>query len=290
MIYQISRMVLWTLVFGLFASCSQRPTSKEEMKIAPASSYFPKERAQVLVLGTFHFNYPGLDAMKASEEDKIDVLEEPKKSEVTDLINYLKAYKPTKIALEAHPDWGAVRKFREYQKGGHRDKRDERYQIGMRMADELGLDTLYSIDAEALIEDLIEVTDSTYLEDLGEGYDFRSDSPYDSLMTEWYMADTRMISKVPLLDYMKHINNRESHEYGYGAYLIGDFKLGEYRGADLLSIYWYNRNLRIFRNLQRISEGPQDRILIVIGNGHAAILRQLIEMSPEFDFVELDSL
>jgi hypothetical protein len=290
MIYRISSNAIWVAIFGLFVSCSQGSAPEEKVTIAPASSYFPEERPQVLVLGTFHFDYPGLDSFKASEEDKIDVLKEPKKSEVTALINYLKAFKPTKIALEARPGWGAVRKLREYKQGQHRDNRDERYQIGMRMAEELGLDTLYSIDAEPFIADLLEVTDTTFLKALGEDYDFRSDSYYDSLMTQWYMADTKMVTKVPLIDYLKHMNNRESHEYGYGAYLIGDFKLGDYRGADVLSTMWYNRNLRIFRNLQRITEGPQDRILVVIGNGHAAILRQLLEMSPEFDFVELDSL
>jgi hypothetical protein len=39
-----------------------------------------------------------------------------------------------------------------------------------------------------------------------------------------------------------------------------------------------------------MTEAPEDRILVIIGNGHAAILRQLIEMSPQYDFVELSNL
>ena len=183
-----------------------------------------------------------------------------------------------------------MRKLREYQQGEHRDRRDERYQIGMRMANELGMDTLYSIDAGTFSGDLQAVTDTTFLKELGKDYDFRSDDPYDSILTVWFETENKMVSKVPLLDYMKHINSKESHDYGYGSYLTGDFKLGEYRGADVLSVWWYNRNLRIFRNIQRLTEGPEDRILVVIGNGHAAILRQLIEMSPEYDFVELSSV
>jgi hypothetical protein len=95
---------------------------------------------------------------------------------------------------------------------------------------------------------------------------------------------------MPLLDYFRHMNSPESHRYGYGAYLIGDFKLDQHRGADILSVWWYNRNLRIFRNIQRITQGPEDRILVVIGNGHAAVLRQLFEASPEFEFVEFNGL
>ena len=229
--------------------------------------------------------------MKEAEEDKIDVLVEPKKSEVTALVEYIKQFRPNKIAIEAHTEWEAMRKFGEYRQGDHRDKRDERYQLAMRIGSELNLDTLYSIDADPYSADMEQLLDSTYMKSLWEGFDFQSEAdPYSALFRKWFEEDSKMVSKVPLLEYFKYMNSRESHEYGYGAYLIGDFKLDEYRGADLLSVWWYNRNLRIFRNIQRLTEGPEDRILVVIGNGHAAILRQLLEMSPEFDFVELSSV
>ncbi len=254
------------------------------------SSYFPGERAKVLVVGTFHFDYPGLDAMKEAEEDKIDVLKEPKKSEVTELVEYLKRFQPTKIAIEAHPEWKSGRKFREYRQGKHRDNRDERYQLGMRIGLEMDLDTIYPVDAYDFTRDLSGL-DSAFVQELFRDYDFRNDSdPYSQLYRDWFTDDSKLVSRVHLLEYFKHMNSRESHEYGYGAYLIGDFKLGEYRGADLLAVSWYDRNLRIFRNIQRITESNDDRILVVIGNGHAAILRQLFEMSPEFEFVELDGL
>lgn len=272
-------------------SCQEKQTTTKEIEIKPLSSYFPEERAKILVVGSFHFNYPGLDAMKADEEDKINVLEEPKKSEVTELVQYLKEFRPNKIAIEAHPRWKAGTKYREYKEGKHRDKRDERYQLAMRIGLELGLDTIYSSDAIPFSEDLEGVLDATYLEELWRDFDFQSDAdPYSDMYWKWFEEESKLVSKIHLLDYFKYMNSRESHEYGYGAYLIGDFKLGEYRGADLLSVWWYNRNLRIFRNLQRITESPDDRILLVIGNGHAAILRQLIEMSPEYDFVEFEQL
>ena len=257
--------------------------------IKPPSAYFPEDRAQVLVVGTFHFDYPGLDAMKSKEEDKIDVLKEPKKTEVLELVEYIKKFKPNKIAIEAFDSWNATEKLRGFAKGEYRDRRDERYQIAMRVAADLGLDTLYSIDSRAY-SDQIQQLDSVHYMALGEGYDYRSDDPYDKMMGEWYYGDEAMKSKIPLLDYFKHMNSRESHQYGYGAYLVGDFKLDNYRGADVLSVYWYNRNLRIFRKMQEFSEGPDDRILLVFGNGHAALLRQFLECSPEYEFVEFDSL
>ena len=286
--------ILFTVILFV-ASCNEKetkdPTKEGEVLIKPISSYFPEDRAKVLVVGTFHFDYPGLDAMEASEEDKIDVLREPKRSEVTGLVEYLKKFKPNKIGIEAHPGWNAGGKFREYKAGEHRDRRDERYQLAMRIGNELNLDTIYSVDAHPFTEDLGQVVDSAYMKELWKDFDFQSDAdPYTDMFRAWFEDDSKLVSKVPLLEYFKYMNSRESHQYGYGAYLIGDFKLGEFRGADLVSVWWYNRNLRIFRNIQRLTEGPEDRILVVIGNGHAAILRQLFEMSPEYEFVELEML
>ncbi|HEX9826683.1 MAG TPA: DUF5694 domain-containing protein [Flavobacteriaceae bacterium] len=271
----------------LFFSCSNQ--NKDQQNIKAVSDYFPKEKAKVLVVGTFHFDYPGLDAHKTSDDDKIDVLKEHKKSEVTELVNYIKKFKPNKIAIEAYGNWNATEKLKQYKTGGFRDQRDERFQIAMRIANELELDTLYSIDSGSMSEDL-EAIDSSYTNALFKDFDFQSNDPYNQHVFNWIGEEEKLIPKINLLDYFKHINSKASHQYGYGAYLVGDFKLDNERGPDILSVWWYNRNLRIFRKLQQITENTSDRILLVFGNGHAAILRQLLEASPEYEFVEFDSL
>lgn len=272
----------------LTLSCSQE-SSTETTILKKASEYFPKEKAQILVVGTFHFDYPGLDYNKVSDHNKIDVLVEPKRSEVTELVEYIKKFRPNKIAIEAFPKWQATTKLKKYKEGEYRDKRDERYQLAMRIASDLQLDTLYAIDSWALSDYRAE-TDSAYFTDLFKDYDFKSDDPYNQYMNDWYNKETKLVPKTNLLKYFKLSNSKEWHDYGYGAYLVGDFKLDDYRGADILSMWWYNRNLRIFRNLQKITENEKDRILLICGNGHASLLRQLINASPEYEFIEFDSL
>jgi hypothetical protein len=261
----------------------------QKQEIPSPSSFFPKEIPKVLVVGTFHFDYPGLDVNKTDDNDKIDVLKEPKKSEVTELVNYIKKFRPTKIALEAMPGWKAGEKLAKYKKGEYRNQRDERFQLGMRIASDLNLDTIYSIDAPSFDEDLVKI-DSVYFQNLFKDFDFKSDDKYNDLIFKWYNYEDKLPAKMNLLNYIKRINSPESHRLGYGAYLVGDFKLDDTRGADILSIWWYNRNLRIFRKLQQITEGSNDRILVIFGNGHAAILRQLLESSPEYKWVEFSSL
>ncbi len=279
--------LLW-IIPVLLLSCSQKEAT-EKSTLKPASAYFPKEKTPVLVVGTFHFDYPNLDVSKTQDEDKIDVLKAPKKSEVTELVAYIKKFKPTKIAIEAFPNWEATQKLKAYNSGAYREERDERFQLGIRIAHELKLDTLYAIDSDNLSEDL-EKIDSTYIQNLFKDFDFQNEDPYNGYMMDWFKEEGKLAAKTNLLELFKLINSKEWQQYGYGAYLVGDFKLDTNRGADILSIWWYNRNLRIFRNLQKMTAGKNDRLLVIFGNGHASILRQLLDASPEYEFVEFDSL
>lgn len=256
------------------------------------AEYFNNPKTKVLVVGSFHFDYPNLDAHKTEKGDQVDVLSPKTAKEVTELINYIKKFKPTKIAIEAWPDWNANQKLKEYKEGKHRDQRDERYQIAMRIAKELNLNELYSIDANSILDDLGEKfgkTDSMYFKNMGADYDFLSDDPISKQYNAFFKTSERKNFK-SILELFKFMNSKEYHQYEYGAYLSGDFKLRAHDGADMLSLYWYNRNLRMFRNIQNIPRHTEDRILVIAGNSHASVLRQLFTSSPEYDYVEFDSL
>ena len=47
----------------------------------------------------------------------------------------------------------------------------------------------------------------------------------------------------------------------------------EYAGPDLLAS-WYQRNIRIYRNIVALIDSPNDRILVIYGAGHLGWLRQ----------------
>lgn len=284
-------LLLASISVSLFTTkmTAQKVSKENEGILKPYASYYPKQKTKVLVVGTFHFSYPGLDYTKTNEDDKIDVLKEPKKSEVAALVAYIKRFKPTKIAIEAKEDWGMDEKYKEYRNGKHRDVRNESYQVGMRIANDLKHDKIYAIDAKTFSSDLEEKYPKM-MKELTEGYDFQSEDPYTKMVQKSFDESTKFPSKVKILDYIKYMNTVEGHRNNYGAYLVGDFKLGDNRGADFLSIWWYNRNLRIFRKVQQIDQTKEDRILVIVGNGHASVLRHMFEYSPEYDFIEFSSL
>jgi len=256
------------------------------------SEYFPDPKTKVLVVGSFHFDYPNQDAHKTKKSDQVDVLEPKTAAEVTELINYIKKFKPTKIAIEAWSDWKANEKLKEYKDGKYRDQRDERYQLAMRLATELKINELYSIDANSVLDDFTEKfgkRDSVYFKNMLKDYDFLSDDRI-SKQYNTFIKNTERKNFKSLLDMFKYMNSKEYHQYEYGAYLTGDFKLREHDGADLLALYWYNRNLRMFRKIQDIPKNAEDRILVIAGNGHATVLRQLFTSSPEYEYVEFSNL
>ncbi|TVR39512.1 MAG: hypothetical protein EA394_09540, partial [Bacteroidia bacterium] len=60
---------------------------------------------------------------------------------------------------------------------------------------------------------------------------------------------------------------------------------GDFTGVDLESGRWFNRNLRIFRNVQRIPSDPDDRILLIVGADHLNLLNIFFDISWEFELV-----
>lgn len=263
--------------------------AQHNQNLSSTKSSFPQQSTKVLFVGTFHFHYPGLDTHITANGDQVDVLSLSRQKELTDLVNYIKKFRPTKIAIEAFPEWKAAEKLKAYKNGAYRLERDERYQLGMRLATELKLDTIYSIDDNSMVSALSKI-DPEYFKALFKDYDYKSEDPYSKMYEQWYKAEDSLRAKTSLLAYFKQTNSKRYHQLGHGAYLVGDFKLDDKRGADALAINWYSRNLRIFRNIQEITESPKDRILVIFGNGHGAILRQLLESSPEYEFIEFDSL
>ncbi len=167
--------------------------------------------------------------LKQLISDKIDVLVDPKKSEVTELVSWypeIQAYK--NCDRSDGGDWGANEKLRRYKKGEYRNERDERFQLGMRIADELNLTLYTALDAPSFDSDLTKL-DSTYFKELFTDFGFSKQRfIFNRMVFEWIRYEEKIQKELSLLQYFKRINSKESHRLGYGAYLVGDFKLDDH--------------------------------------------------------------
>jgi Family of unknown function (DUF5694) len=277
-------IIIYTLFVGQL-SFGQKPLDPDNFLI-PNKDSLPK----ILLVGTFHFEYYNGDAYKVDKSNQTDILAEKKQKELKQLLDYISLFKPTKIFIEALPSWNAMKKFRNYRDNKKPLNKDERMQIGFRLAEKFKLDTLYSIDVSAIVNELVANKDSNvirpYFDTMYKDINNESDSNY----TKYYDYDAKLQATIPLLDYFKYLNSPKVMRRDFGSYLLGDFKKGEYNGADVLAFGWYDRNLRIFRNIQKNTTSPNDRILVLYGSGHVAILDQLLSCSPQYNYVKFGDL
>ncbi|MEL7120894.1 MAG: DUF5694 domain-containing protein [Bacteroidota bacterium] len=256
-------------------------------------------RAKVLLVGTYHFAYPNQDAYKIGKEDQVDILSPKKQAELDELVDYLAKFKPTKLMVESGPITGYIMyDYKKWKKKKGKNKlkhmrRSETYQIGFRLLDKFNFETVYGVDAGSILGNMYRSEDSTlsqYAKEMYTDYDYKSDDIYDARFDELYDYETELEKTKTLLEVFKYLNDEKSLRRTFGAYLIGDFRIDKYRGADVVATNWYNRNLRIFRNIQKVEHTEEDRILVLFGQGHVPILKQLFECSPEYELVEFSSL
>lgn len=249
----------------------------------------PSPLGEILLVGTFHFVDAGLDSYRP--EHDIDVLSPERQAQIEDLVERLAGFEPTKVAVEAMPAGQAEldERYRRYLVGEFDLPSNEIYQLGFRLARRAGLDGVHAVDAERRFYEPWVDPDEWALE---HGQFDRLDPGwwafYKRSHAHWDEAKTRRT----LAEHLLAINDREAVLFNHGQYLIGNFEVGDdstYPGVDAKTA-WFNRNLRIFANLQRLVASPGERIVLVIGSGHLAILRHSIEASPQYRLVELRDL
>ncbi|MBB6130282.1 DUF5694 domain-containing protein [Mucilaginibacter lappiensis] len=284
-IFHTKFLILFVLAFTCLHVGAQQIKSPDDFLIGHDS--LPK----VFMVGMpFHFSYPNHDTYKIDKSKQVDILSPQKQKELKELLNYIAKFRPTKIAIEGSSKWNAMAKYREYKAGKSKPQPDETYQIAFWLMDKFKLDTVYTADAGNIVVDLYKSADSTkykpYLDSLTKDYDYAANDRYRA----YYDYQTTVALKFPLLQVFKNMNSPKVLQRYYGAYLLGDFKLGNFRGADAMATKWYDRNLRILRNIQRLTTSPKDRILIIFGMAHVAILDNLFTSLPEYEYIKFNDL
>ncbi|MEM6723539.1 MAG: DUF5694 domain-containing protein, partial [Bacteroidota bacterium] len=243
------------------------------------------ERPKVLLVGSFHFKYPNLDAHQIDKADQIDVTSPKRQEEIEELVDYIEQFQPTKIVVESGAITGYLLRRRERVNAGTRERQpDEIDQIAFRLMDRLSLDTLYGCDTAGFTWNL-EHDEAFQQHQALLNYFFGFEVPADPIQTaysQFYKLKDRWTVEHSLLEFFRYMNSDRTLDAGFGAYLNGPFKTTNYAGADRLSVWWYNRNLRIYRNIQKINAGPDDRVMVLFGAGHISILKQLFECDPAF--------
>lgn len=98
-----------------------------------------------MILGRAHLANPGADAFNFRMDD---VVAPKRQREIEQLVTQLKAFQPTKIAIEADErfDPKINADYHGYLEGTYQLKRGESNQIGFRLAKQIGHPKMYCVD------------------------------------------------------------------------------------------------------------------------------------------------
>lgn len=239
------------------------------------------QKTEVMTLGVFHFAYPNLDVVKTKDKDKISVLEEPYQSEIIAIAKAISEYRPTIIAVEVDPEkQNTIDSLYKLYKLNQFDlKKGEVYQLGFRIGKHQNIPTIHCVN------------------DWGRYYKSTEDIFNDSLrlakFEKYYYSNLPESTEGPkvtrIIDELYSLNHPEKLKERLSIYLQVPFKYeekeGDFAGVDFETGRWFNRNLRIFRNIQRIQANPDDKILLIIGSGHLNLLNWYFDVSDEFELV-----
>src|SRR5271169_4844659 len=240
-------LILMLVIGSLITALSQQPTTEKTESSG--------KRAEVMVLGVYHMSNPGHDIYNMKADD---VLAPKRQTEIAQLIEVLKKFQPTKIAIEAEVGSQKVEKeYSDYFAGKYTLTSNETNQIGYRLAKELGQHAVYpvNVDGDFPWQRLVNYAKANGIS-----------AKLDSISAGWgkmVKEQGEFLQSHTILETLEFMNSdtRASRDMGlyFATVPFGDPY--DDAGPDLLAA-WYQRNIRIYNNIVTLIESPNDRILV----------------------------
>ena len=271
----MSRPIVLVLAGCLLAPALAAQEVSFEVPKLHAGSKIP-----VMILGSPHLANPGRDYRSATMDD---VLAPKRQAELERVAEQLAAYRPTRIAVEAVVADSAVlqAKYAEYLRTDSLPGRSEAYQVGFRLAKRLGHARIHAIDYK---QDMHVGEVLAWGPEHGQG---ATVGQIQGFMGKAMPLMQRMLGEMTIGQIYARASRPDFLSLTHEPYLlmarIGDGT--EEPGWQDVS-GWYARNMRIFVNLTRIVSAPDDRVLVIFGQGHAPLLRHYVEASGDFTLAE----
>lgn len=239
-------------------------------------------RPQVMIFGTYHMHNPNLDYVKTNFAD---VLAEPRQQQVKDLVKRLKSFAPTHVAIEVLPERSEKvnAQYQRYLQGEYTLTRNEIDQVGYRLAQAMGHSELYCIDNAQEIHFGAVLQ---YMQDYGMT---EMMAEVDQLMAELQTTQQRIEAEGTVTDLLQYLNS-PAYDDQHQTYLrmavvgAGDTWVGANMTAN-----WYARNLKMYANIMGLVRRPEDRIFVLVGSGHSALLREFLRQTPQVELVHPDA-
>jgi len=240
-----------------------------------------RNKPTIALLGMFHFGTTNdLAAIKMT-----DLHSERRQGEILDLVAKLTAYNPTKILVEYPSNMQDTiqKRYLDYLNGNFELRDSETYQIGFRLAETLGHSQVY-------------------------GMDYKMDLPFDELTTHLaamnqmdkmnsmmgvinglMQEETIALESQSLATYLQRLNSDRFDALANSLYLKEVLEMGtpDNEVGAKVSAIWYQRNMVMLKNITSYIESPKERILVIVGSSHRAVLIDYIQDRNDLKYIEI---
>jgi hypothetical protein len=236
-------------------------------------------RPEILIVGTYHMANPGHDINSTHADD---VLAPKRQQDIAELLDVLKTFHPTKIAIESGTNGPRPAQYAAFLAGKYTLTANEIDQLGFRLAKELGHQTVYPVDADG---DFPYYRVQNYAKANGRVQEFDA---IQAASAERSKALDAFIQSHTVLQTLAYMNSDSTVAQDVAWYfeMVRFGEPFEPAGPDLLAS-WYQRNIRIYRNIVTLSQSPNERILVIYGSGHLGWLRQDAANDPAVRLLKL---
>lgn len=278
------RILLCIFLFLPCLSLAQTPVQKLHTIFE-----YDQPKPTVLLLGVFHFAGEQVDVNTTPDALAVNMLLPERQKQIEQLVKALATFRPTKIVIEGLPQYQSRYDslFKLYKSGtlnaSPKFMTSETVQLAFRLAKTLDLNTFYPVDAKAFRFQLSPADSSLTFEKYKNQTDLSFDYWEERYEYESAYDDT-LCYTLPLNKYLQYLNSPTKQALSNGRWLVTT-KRGSNQepiGADGFITRYFNRNVRIYSNIQRIVTRKDDRILVIYGATHMFMLNALFQASPEF--------
>ena len=240
-------------------------------------------RPEILILGTYHMANPGHDIHNMQADD---VLSTKRQQDIAQLIEVLKRFHPTKIAIESDVTSQRLQQeYADYLAGKYKLSRNEIDQIGYRLARELGHKAVYPVDVDGDFpwQRVVNYAKANGMSDKLDA----NNAGFGAIVKEQgdFLAAHTVLETLQLMN----SDARVARDMGLYFSIVRYADPFEYAGPDLLAA-WYQRNIRIYRNIVALIDSPNEKILVIYGAGHLGWLRQNVTNDPSVQLRKLSDL
>lgn len=237
-------------------------------------------KALVLVMGSFHFANPGLDAVKAPVTD---VTTPAHQAWLDGLAMRIAAFAPTDVLVECEASeqatWNA--RLADYRAGKGALGINELAQVGMRVARAAGVEQLTCFDQREVH------WNGAALMDFMKEHDVAGLAALQATFQALSAREAEEHARLSLGELLRLANSPERDRENRSLYLLTNAvdAGASYAGADAASSWW-RRNFHMYGNVQKAAQ-PGRRVFVLAGAGHTAVLRELLASDPAREAVDI---